>query len=122
MTAFESKTSHLRHSANNKSYRSLLLDLWTSHNNDVNTREAKALNHRKTSDVQGSVLLWAASILSKGGVWSRHWRALLRKQVFPILCKPAPTGLIPRGQLVSIVPVYKDLEEAGVACSLALAF
>jgi len=44
-------------------------------------------------------------IRTSGAVCSRHCRALLRKQVLPVLLKPRPTPDF-SGQVVSIGPVY----------------
>lgn len=59
----------------------------------------------------------------------RHWRALLRKQVLPVLWRPVPT-VRPEGQDVSITPVYNcfpldgdsagDLDVAMKACVAGL--
>lgn len=40
---------------------------------------------KQVQGAHGSLLVWASSIRSRGGVCRRHWTALLRKQVFPVL-------------------------------------
>ena len=56
-------------------------------------------------------------IRTSGAVCSRHCRALLRKQVLPMLLKPRPTPDF-SGQVVSIGPVYRDFWSDGPATPL----
>ena len=59
----------------------------------------------------------AIRIRTSGAVWSRHCRALLRKQVLPVLLKPRPMQDL-SGQVVSIGPVYNDFWSEGPATPL----
>ena len=59
----------------------------------------------------------ANKIRTSGAVWSRHWSALLRKQVLPVLLKPRPTTDF-SGQVVSIGPVYSGFWSEGPAAPL----
>ena len=63
-------------------------------------------------------LLCKSRMRASGGVCNRHWRALLRKQVLPVLLKPRPTLGNFSGQVVSIGPVYSDFWSEGPATPL----
>ena len=54
--------------------------------------------------VQGCALLWEVRTCKRGGVCNRHWRALFKKQLLPVLMSPEPM-VTPLGQVVSIEPV-----------------
>ena len=61
--------------------------------------------------------LCSSRIRASGAVCSRHCRALLRKQVLPVLLKPRPT-LEFGGQVVSIGLVCNSLRPEGPAAPL----
>ena len=50
--------------------------------------------------VQGCILLWESRTCRRGGVCNRHWRALFKKQLLPVLISPEPM-ITPLGQVVS---------------------
>jgi hypothetical protein len=50
--------------------------------------------------VQGCALLCKSRTCKRGGVCSKHWSTLFKKQLFPVLINPQPT-VNPLGQVVS---------------------
>lgn len=62
------------------------------------------LGKKRGRHSQGSLcVLWACSMRRRGGVCSKHCSTLLRKHVFPLLCRPWPS-LEFGGHVVSIAP------------------
>jgi hypothetical protein len=74
---------------------------------------------RKKRCIQGCVLLCENRTCRRGGVCSKHWSTLFKKQLLPVLIRPEPT-FSPLGQDVSmglekrVAPFFPVGEDCGV--------